>query len=118
MPGSRERIGSYRFGKIEIDGRDFRSDVIITGHGVLSDWLRKKGHRLDVDDLAHVPLDTVTHIIVGTGYYGMMKVSPALEEYCERHGIQLESMRTARAVERFNACTPGKTLIGAFHLTC
>ena len=111
-------ITDYAFGRITIDGKTFSNDVIINGHKIIPEWWRKKGHLADIDDLKDVPLKEATHLIIGTGYYGMMKINPSLEEYCRKHGIILESMRTASAVEMFNRCDTSEKFIGAFHLTC
>ena len=113
-----KQITDYRFGRIEIDNRSYTDDVIIFGNEVISNWRRKKGHRLDIDDLAKVHLDNVTYFIIGTGYYGMMTVNPSLMDYCHKHGITLETMRTPEAIEHFNACCDKENLIGAFHLGC
>jgi len=47
-------IAVYHFGTIEIDGRTYTSDVIITPERVLDSWWRQEGHRLAVADLTDV----------------------------------------------------------------
>ena len=118
MPEHTKVITAYSFGKIEINNRPYSDDVIIFEGEVHSGWRRKKGHRVEIDDLKRAPLEKVKHLIIGTGSYGMMTVSSSLEEYCIAHGIHLESMRTLEAVERFNACREKANLLGAFHLHC
>ena len=112
------RISDYRFGKIVIDNRTYTRDVIICGQEVIDNWWRKEGHRVDLEDLDRVPLKSGAHLILGTGYNGLVVVSSSLARYCRNHNIKLESMSTPQAVERFNSLVREQNLIGAFHLTC
>ena len=112
------RITDYAFGRITIDGKTFSNDVIIHSQKIIPEWWRKKGHLVDIDDMKNIPLERGTHLIIGTGYYGMMKITPSFEEYCQEHGIILESMRTESAVDMFNRCKVSEKIAGAFHLTC
>ena len=63
-------IGAYRFGEIEIEGRVYTSDVIITPDHVVDTWWRKEGHRLAVADLGDVVAAKPDIVVVGTGYLG------------------------------------------------
>jgi hypothetical protein len=112
------KISDYQFGRILIDNQTFTGDVIVYGEKILSRWWRKQGHRVDMDDLARVPLETASHLIIGTGYSGLMAVDRSVEEYCLKNKIDLEAMTTPEAVKRFNSLSGKKNLIGAFHLTC
>lgn len=111
-------IQDYTFGRIVIDNRTFTSDLIVHGGEILSNWWRKQGHCVDMDDLERVPLKAGSHLIIGTGYSGLMAVDRSVEEYCSRNKIDLEAMTTPEAVTRFNTLSGQKNLIGAFHLTC
>jgi len=112
------QITGYEFGRITIDSKIFTDDVIIHGEEIIPNWRRKKGHLADIEDMKRIRLEKVTHLIIGTGYYGMMKISPSLEEYCKEHSVFLETMRTKSAIEVFNSCDKSEKLVGAFHLTC
>lgn len=112
------RITDYTFGRITIDGSTFSNDVIIHGREIISEWWRKKGHLIDTDDMKMISLEKGAHLIIGTGYYGMLKISPSLEEYCKKHTIILESIPTKSAVEIFNSYDACENIIGAFHLSC
>jgi len=112
------KITGYRFGRIEIDGRRYSNDVIVHRAVLIENWRRKRGHELDVEDLAAVPLERVSHLIVGTGYFGVMSVNRTVIDFCRERGIDLEILRTPKAVERFNECLNEENLVGAFHLTC
>lgn len=112
------RISDYQFGRIVIDNRTFTGDVIVHGNKVLGNWWRKQGHRVEMDDLARVPLEAGSHLIIGTGYSGQMAVGRSVEEYCLKNKIELEALTTPEAVKRFNTLSGKENLVGAFHLTC
>ncbi len=112
-------ISLYQFGKMVINDHTYTNDLIIHGQNVIGDWFRKRGHRLDIDDLSHVPLESMSDLIIGTGYYGLLAVNPSVVEYCRGHNINLKSLKTSQAVNLFNDWCEEKThLVGAFHLTC
>ena len=48
------RIDTYVFGRIEIDGCTYTSDVIILPTGVRDNWWRDEGHKLKPGDLKQV----------------------------------------------------------------
>ena len=122
-------IDSYEFGAIVINGRRYTSDVIVFPERVIDDWWRKEGHRLRVEDLEeileHKPKPEV--LVVGTGYYGLVKVSPEVENTLKSHGIELVAQPTRKACQTFNKLlkrnllvskSSRKVIVGAFHLTC
>jgi hypothetical protein len=113
------QIGSYSFGHIEIDGKAFTSDVILFLDRVDSSWWRKEGHALypeDITDVLHAKPDI---LIIGTGYFGMMKVPKSTLDRITSSGIDVRVSRTTKAVEIYNSLQGTKnTVIAAFHITC
>jgi hypothetical protein len=104
-----------------INGKRYTSDVIIFPDRVLDGWWRREGHRLYVEDLKEVlsaePKPEV--LVVGTGYSGLMKVSPGVEEVLRGSGIKLIAQPTKRACQTFNELLKsGRRVVAAFHLTC
>lgn len=61
-------IGAYQFGRIDVDGHAYTSDVIITPERVVDTWWRKEGHTLAIADLADVVAAKPDIVVVGTGY--------------------------------------------------
>ncbi|TNG01470.1 MAG: hypothetical protein EP297_02345 [Gammaproteobacteria bacterium] len=116
------KINAYRFGHIEIEGSSYDSDVIITPDKVNHGWWRKQGHSLHRDDLDEV--DEVVKakpekLIVGTGYYGQMKIPEETRQYLAQHNINLISAKTADAVDQFNRLQQEcANIVAALHLTC
>ena len=114
-------IESYKFGSIVIDGKTYRSDVIIFPDKVLDGWWRREGHRLFVEDLREVlgaePKPEM--IVVGTGNSGLMSISHEVEETLRSSGIELEAKPTEEACRAFNELLKsGRRVVAALHLTC
>ncbi len=113
-------IDSYSFGKMTINGKTFRKDLIILPDGtVLSPWQRKSGHGLTLCDLEAV-LDTHAKILViGTGKPGLMKPHATLVADLQEKGITAMVMSSKRAAEKFNDLAGDANDVAAcFHLTC
>ncbi|MFQ6127283.1 MAG: Mth938-like domain-containing protein [Thermoplasmata archaeon] len=113
-----EMIDSYEFGRIVIDGREFRSDVIIDANGVDANWWRKEGHALCVEDLQTILKRHPKTLIVGTGYSGLVKVRPEVIKKLESSGIQLIVERTTEACREYNERAESEGVVAALHLTC
>ncbi|MDI6819314.1 MAG: MTH938/NDUFAF3 family protein [Candidatus Hodarchaeaceae archaeon] len=111
-------IESYDFGRIVVDGRVYTSDVIIFPNRIRSDWWRREGHRLYIDDLEDVVRERPEVLVVGTGYSGLMEVPKETAEYIRSKGIELVAENTQKAVEVFNELSKSKRVIAALHLTC
>jgi hypothetical protein len=116
-------ISHYRFGSITYKEKTFTRDLIIlkgpSGEKILSNWWRKEGHYLQVEDLKEVFAFKPQYLIVGTGASGVMQIDPKVKERADDLGIILEAYLTERAVQRFNELlSQGVSLAGAFHLTC
>lgn len=112
-------IKSYSFGQINVDGRDFDSDVIIFRSHVQDNWWRGKGHRLDKEDLNAVFADKPDMLVIGTGYYGRMQVPKETLEALHSKGIKVRSCKTAQAVREFNRLQQEyASIVAALHLTC
>jgi hypothetical protein len=114
------RIDEYEYGRIVIDGREQRRDVIVTPSGVHANWWREQGHSLAIDDLGPVLDDPPQVLVVGTGTAGNMRPRPGLREELTDRGIDLVAVRTDEAVRRFNELLGlgDVTVAAALHLTC
>ena len=112
-------ITDYEFGSLEIDGRAFTSDVIVFPNKVIDHWWRKEGHSLAVEDLAEVLKAKPAILIIGTGYYGRLRVPEATRKHLESLGISLRQAKTTDAVKEFNRLQGEYArVVAALHLTC
>ncbi len=113
-------IDSYSFGKMTINGKTFRKDLIILPDGtVLSPWQRKSGHRLALSDLEAVLDSQAKILVIGTGKPGLMKPHATLVADLQEKGITAMVMSSKRAAEKFNSLAGSSNGVAAcFHLTC
>jgi hypothetical protein len=114
-------IESYDFGVIVINGKKYRSDVIVFPERVMEGWWRKEIHRIYIEDLREViackPVPEV--LVIGTGYSGLVKVNPEVERALKDMGIKLLIQPTKEAYKTFNEfLKAGRRVAGAFHITC
>ena len=112
-------IERYGFGIVVISGKTYTSDVLVFPDRVKSGWWRKEGHKLFIEDLREVLDENPEFLVVGTGYYGLMKVSRDVEDFLAEHGIKLIVDSTREACKVFNELLrSGKKVVAALHLTC
>ena len=113
------KITHYEFGRIRIEGKDYDSDVIISADGVQDQWWRKEGHNLDVEDLGTILQRNPELLIVGSGYYGRMKVPDKTRDYLVEKGVRVEVINTTEAVTKYNELQKEcARIVAALHLTC
>jgi len=112
------KIDTYRFGLIEVGGKKYISDVIISPDGVRSNWERKKGHQLCLGDIADIINENPEVLVVGTGAFGLVKVPPEVQEEINDRGIELIVESTEKACRTYNKLCHSRRVIAAFHLTC
>jgi hypothetical protein len=111
-------IDSYEFGRIVIDGKTYTSDVIIYPDRVKSDWWRREGHQLCIDDLEDVLDSRPDLVVVGTGNPGMMRVLPKVEKLIKFKEIELIIQSTQEACLTYNRLFSARKVVAMLHLTC
>ena len=111
-------IEDYRFGKIKICGKTYRSDVIVYPDHVDANWWRKQGHSLAIDDIEEVIDAKPEVIVIGTGEPGMLQVEKKTMEYIKKQGIKTIIMPTKKAYLEYNRIANTKKVIACLHLTC
>jgi hypothetical protein len=112
-------LATYQFGKIEVAGKTFRSDVIIYPDRVIDSWWRKEGHSLAMEDIKEVLDFKPDVLVIGQGKPGLMKVPELIRQEIKEQGIELFISGTERAVKEFNSLRSEKRrAVAALHLTC
>ncbi len=112
-------VEEYSFGRIKVSGKVFSRDLIIFVDEIYPNWWRKEGHSLCVEDLKVLLRKKPDILIIGTGYYGVMKVPQNVIEFLEKQGMRVIVENTQKAVETYNKLvSEGKNVAAAFHLTC
>ena len=111
------RLEDYRFGRLTVDGEQQTHDVIVLPGRLVTNWWRKDGHSLVLEDLAAVLEELPGHLLVGTGHDGRLRPDPDAVEQLQARGIRVEILQTGRAVRRYGELDPAATA-AALHLTC
>lgn len=111
------RLTGYRFGRVEVDGREETRDLIVLPGRVVRNWWRRDGHTLAIDDLEAVLEDLPERLVVGTGAAGRMRPDPAALRALKQRGIEVDVLPTDEAVQRYGELDPARAA-AALHLTC
>jgi len=111
------RLENYSFGRIVVDGEEHTRDLIVLPGRVVSDWWRREGHSLVMEDLEEVQGDLPERLIVGCGAHGRLRPHPAVLDALRERGIEVEAFDTAEAVRRYGESDERRTA-AALHLTC
>ncbi len=111
-------IDSYRFGEIVVGGRKFAGDIIIACDGQISNWWRREGHVLGIEDLEGVLEEDLEVLVVGTGSSGGLSVPEETRTRIASLGVELVADKTDSACKRYNNLLGKKEVAAALHLTC
>ena len=111
-------VDSYRFGLVVINGKKYTSDVIIFPDRVRSEWWRKIGHELCLEDVAEVLTEEPEVLIVGTGAYDLMRVLPEAKQGIEAQGIKLIVETTDKACHTYNHLCRSQKVVAVLHISC
>ena len=112
-------ISDFSFGKIVVNDRTYTDDIKIVCGQVISDWWRKSGHRVDVEDIADILESRPDIVVIGKGSPGLMQTSNRLRESMAANNIVLIEKKTSKAIEVFNKLfQEGRNVAAGFHITC
>ena len=112
-------IEQYSFGNVVVNGVSYVNDSKIIQGNVISEWWRKRGHLVDVDDIQDILKSKPGILVLGKGSPGQMKSTEALREFLGENNIELIEEKTSEAVKTFNRLfKQGKNVCAGFHLTC
>lgn len=113
-------IDDYSFGRIRVDGRDYSMDVMLLGGDVKSPWWRSAGgHVFAKEDFGELLAAAPEVVVLGTGYFGRVKVLDETLSALADAGSEAVVERTRGAVDAFNRlAAEGRDVAAALHLTC
>jgi hypothetical protein len=116
-------IKRTKFGSITIEGEVFRHDVVVRLNGQVKKRKKKlskaiygTSHTISLDEIRHTYQKGAKRIILGTGQYGMVKLSEEAADYLKHKGCRVTSLPTPEAVQAWNQAKGA--VIGLFHITC
>jgi len=111
------------FGSITIDGTTYDHDVIIRLSGEVKKRKKKlskaifgSSHTVSLEEAKHICEDDARRIIIGTGQYGVLKLSKEAAAYYEKKGCSCELFPTPKAIRAWNEAEG--QVIAMFHVTC
>jgi hypothetical protein len=111
------RLSDYSFGRIVVEGEEQTRDLIVLPDRVVTNWWRREGHSLKLEDLAEVEEELPEKLILGTGAHGQLKPPQAVLDELARRGVDVEVLHTGDAVRRYGELDERRTA-AALHLTC
>lgn len=111
-------IESYSFGKFVIAGKEYKSNIKLFDKEV-HEYKHLPEHKIAIDDLADLIAYNPKYIIIGTGAYGVIKISKEISDYIQKRGINLIVQKTGEACQTYNALLKeGKKVAALLHNTC
>ncbi|MEX0834223.1 MAG: MTH938/NDUFAF3 family protein [Actinomycetota bacterium] len=110
-------LEQYRFGSVLVDGEEQTRDLIVLPGRVVTNWWRKDGHSLVMDDLEDVLEELPGRLVVGMGADSRMQPDAGTVEELRERGVEVEALPTDQALKRYAQLDPANTA-AALHLTC
>lgn len=112
-------IDSCSFGRIRVDGKDYRDDLIIYPEKQVVNWWRKDNHSVCFHDIKDVISRKPDLLIVGNGTIGHLRLELSVVRMLQKYNIPCRQAKTQEAAVLFNReIERGVRATGAFHLTC
>ena len=114
-----EMITEFSFGKIVVNGKTYTSDIKIVDGRVISDWWRKKGHQVAIEDISDVLEAEPEIVVLGKGTPGLLKSTESLRNHLAEKRIELIEKKTPKAIAIFNKLfQQGRKVAAGFHISC
>ena len=117
------RIDRTGFGWLEIDGQRYEHDVLIRLGGKIKRRKKKlskriygTSHTISLDEARHIFEADARTLIIGSGQYGNVRLSPEAEQYFREQECEVRLAPTPEAIALWNDAP--RTAIGLFHVTC
>ena len=116
-------IDSTNFGSITIAGREYDHDVIIRLDGGVEKRKKKlskavygTSHTVSREDVEFTYQEGAGRIVVGSGQYGVLKLSDEAAGFLDSVGCEVELLPTPEAIEAWNRSE--NPSVALFHITC
>jgi len=123
MKNKKAFVQSCSFGEIVIDGTAYDHDVIITISGKIRKRKKKlskkyygTSHVISLEEAQYLYEKDAEEIIIGTGMYDMVTLSPEASEFLADQRCQVTTAATPQAIELYNS-SPTRVM-ALFHITC
>ena len=77
-------IEQYSFGNIVVNDISYINDIKIIQGKVISEWWRKRGHFVDVDDIQDILKTKPDILVLGKGSPGQMKSTETFKNFLRK----------------------------------
>jgi hypothetical protein len=111
-----------RFGSIEVEGREYKHDIVIDGGEVRK--RSKKPSKRHRDEFGHTPLSADeelpwggNRLIIGTGAGGSLPIMPEVIEEAGRRGVDVTAIPTEEACRVITSLNR-REVHAVLHVTC
>jgi hypothetical protein len=119
------KIDSTEFGSITVNGTTYTHDILIQLSGEVVKRKKKlskqhygTSHIISPEEAAFVFEKGCDTLVLGSGQYGNVTLSPEAAEFFEHHGCRVILKPTPDAIETYNKAIRKAKAIGLFHVTC
>ena len=116
-------INKTEFGSITVDDDRYDHDIIITLDGKVKKRKKKlskvvfgTSHTISLDEIRYTYQDKSEGIVIGSGQYGVAKLSNEASEFLKNKNCKILLRSTPEAMQEWNKT--GGNWIGLFHITC
>jgi len=117
------KIQETSFGSIHIGEQAYHHDILIRLDGQVKKRKKKlskaiygTSHVISLDEAQYIYQEGAERLIVGTGQFGMAKLSDEAEEFFKTQDCQVELLPTPKALKVWNRAEG--VVIALFHITC
>lgn len=117
------KIDKTQFGSITVAGKEYEHDLVIRPNGEVEKRKKKlskevygTSHVISLAEAQHVYEKGAQRLILGSGQYGMVKLSDEAADFFQERHCEVEILPTPEAIDCWNEAH-GATL-GLFHVTC
>lgn len=117
------KISHTVFGSITVEDKAYDFDILINMKGVVSKRKKKlskaiygTSHTLSEDEMKYLYEDKIDEMIIGTGQYGMVKLSNEAQAYLKKKNCTPVLLPTPEAIHYWNKHKGNA--VGLFHITC
>ena len=71
-----------------VETNGYTNDIKIVQGRVVSDWWRKKGHSVGIEDIQDILQSKPSVLVIGKGQPGMMRSSRSLRRFLKKNDIE------------------------------
>jgi polyphosphate kinase 2 (PPK2 family) len=111
-------IDQFEFGAIEIDGKTYKSDVLILPNGSVKTWKHKDEHAMQIKDLKGIIKAKTEVLVIGLGTIGNVVLEAEVEQKLKEEAVEVLAFKTDKACETYNAIRGQRKVAAILHVDC